>query len=90
MEKADYKRFHKKKKKINKIKYSYFMLTIHLCIFVSVSDKLLTCLLVQQGITRHKEYQADCCIGNMHNIFQVRHLTGLNSSHLNWHESGIP
>ena len=50
--------------------------------FVFVADELPTYLLVQQGITQHEEYKADCCTGNMHIFFQVRYLTGLNLSHL--------
>lgn len=70
------------------IKHNCSTLTIHLCIFVGVADKLLTCLLVQQGITQYKENHEDSCTGKMP-VFQVRHLTGLNSSCLHWHKSGI-
>lgn len=82
MEKDDYKSFFKKiKGKKRELSTTNLLLQL-ICVFVIVADKLPTCLLVQQGITRHKEYKADCCTGNMHNVFQVRYLTGLNSSHL--------
>lgn len=45
----------KKSRKKKGIKLNYFTLTIHLCLFVIIVDKLPSCLLVQQGITRHKE-----------------------------------
>lgn len=58
------------------IKHNCFTLTIHLCIFVSVADKLLTCLLVQQGITQYKENHTDSCTGKVNTVFQVKHLEG--------------
>lgn len=53
MEKDDYKRLLKKIRERKGIKYNYFTLTIHLCMFAIVTDKLPLCLLVQQDITRH-------------------------------------
>lgn len=60
----------KKIKERKGIKYNYFTLTIQLCMFVIVADKLPLCLLVQQDITVYKDYKADCFIGNVQVFFR--------------------
>lgn len=60
------------------IKYNYFTLTVHLCVFAIVTDKLPWCDKILHDIKSIRQSASLKRAG----FFQVRYLTGLDSSNL--------